>query len=184
MMSCTSCASPLADGARYCSACGQPVTTARDQRRIVTVVFADLVGFTAFAERLDPEQVKRQIDRCFQRLSVDVESYGGTVDKILGDGILALFGAPISHEDDAERAVRCALTMHHSLHSVLGDASGGATVASDGLRLRIGVNTGEVMVGTVAGGEYTAMGDVVNTAARLQGAAPVGGSLSDTAPMS
>jgi class 3 adenylate cyclase/tetratricopeptide (TPR) repeat protein len=137
-----------------------------EERRIVTVLFADLVGFTALAERMDPEQVKRLVDGAFGRLVDDVVSFGGSVDKLLGDGIVALFGAPVAHEDDAERAVRAALRMHRTLD--------GLEVP---LRMRIGINTGEVLVGTVASTDYTAMGDVVNLASRLQAAAEPGGVL-------
>ena len=139
-----------------------------EERRVVTVLFADIVGYTALAEHRDPEQVKRMVDACFERLVQDVDAFGGRVDKILGDGIIALFGAPIAHEDDAERAVRAALRMQQSVtdHSSRMESP---------LQLRIGVATGEVLVGALrAGGDYTAMGDVVNTAARLQVAAPPG----------
>jgi class 3 adenylate cyclase/tetratricopeptide (TPR) repeat protein len=139
-----------------------------DQRRVVTVLFADVVGFTALSEHRDPEQVKRLVDRCFQRLVEDIEAFGGRVDKIVGDAVLALFGAPIAHEDDAERAVRAALQFHRTLAQSAADL--GVEV-----RLRVGVNTGEVLVGSLrAGGDYTAMGDVVNTAQRLQSAAEPG----------
>ena len=140
-----------------------------EERRVVTVLFADLVGFTALAEHRDPEQVKRLVDAAFARLVADIEHHGGVVDKVLGDAIVALFGAPIAHEDDADRAVRasarrCMATLKQFREQHPDDA----------VRLRIGVNTGEVLVGTVAGTDYTAMGDVVNTAARLQQLAPPG----------
>lgn len=133
------------------------------------MLFADLVGFTGLAETRDPEQVKNLVDHCFQRLVADVTAFGGQVDKIVGDAIVALFGAPVAHEDDAERAVRAALRMQETLAR----EAPGAGAAS--LRLRIGVNTGEVLVGALrAGGAVTAMGDVVNTASRLQAAADPG----------
>jgi len=133
-----------------------------EERRIVTVLFADLVGFTGLAEDRDPEELKHLIDRCFQRLVADITSFGGTVDKIIGDAIVALFGAPTAHEDDAERGVRAALRMQRTL-DVFRQEQGGE------LRMRIGVNTGEVLVGALrAGGDYTAMGDTVNIASRLQ----------------
>jgi class 3 adenylate cyclase/tetratricopeptide (TPR) repeat protein len=135
---------------------------------VVTVLFADLVGFTALSEQRDPEQVKRLVDRCFERLVADIETFGGRVDKIVGDAILALFGAPIAHEDDAERAVRAALQLHRTVGAARSD------LGFD-VRLRVGVNSGEVLVGGLrAGGDYTAMGDVVNTAQRLQTAAEPG----------
>jgi class 3 adenylate cyclase len=145
------------------------MTQVADERRVVTVLFADLVGFTSLSEGSDPEQVKNVVDRCFQRLVAVVESYGGKVDKIIGDAIVALFGAPVAHEDDAERAVRAALRMQEII------CEGAADFGAE-LELRVGVNTGEVLVGALrAGGDYTAMGDVVNTAQRLQVAALPGG---------
>jgi class 3 adenylate cyclase/tetratricopeptide (TPR) repeat protein len=135
---------------------------------MATVLFADLVGFTTFSESADPEHVKDLVDRCFEALSSDVTAYGGQVDKILGDALVALFGAPVAHEDDAERAVRCALQMQRTLARVRDDHGLAA-------EMRIGVNTGEVLVGALrGGGDYTAMGDVVNIASRLQTAADPG----------
>ena len=158
----------MPDGARFCPSCGTDLQLRGDQRRVVTVLFADLVGFTALSERRDPEQVKRLIDHCFERLVADIEAFGGRVDKIIGDAILALFGAPIAHEDDPERAVRAALQLHRTV------AEARSELGVD-VRLRVGVNTGEVLVGALrAGGDYTAMGDVVNTAQRLQSAADPG----------
>ncbi len=172
---CTACGSPIPVGARFCPSCGHSVAFAQpEERRIVTVLFADLVGFTTLAERLDPEQVKRLVDACFERLVDVVVEFGGKVDKILGDGMLVLFGAPVAHEDDPERAVRAALRMQAALsHYVsISELAGSADI-----RMRIGINTGEVLVGTLAGTDYTAMGDVVNTASRLQASAPSGGVL-------
>ena len=161
-MRCLSCGTEVAEGARFCPSCGQPLRAGADERRIVTVLFADLVGFTTLSESRDPEQVKNLVDRCFERLVADVRAYGGRVDKIVGDAIVALFGAPVAHEDDAERAVRAALQMQRTLAGTTADL--GAQV-----QLRIGVNTGEVLVGALrVGGDYTAMGDVVNVASRLQ----------------
>jgi class 3 adenylate cyclase/tetratricopeptide (TPR) repeat protein len=174
-MLCPSCASQIPADARFCSSCGYAVTaTQAEERRVTTVLFADLVGFTALAEHRDPEAVKRLIDSCFQLLVDDITSFGGRVDKILGDGILALFGAPVAHEDDAERAVRAALRMQATLAQFVGTSG---LSGSAGIRMRVGINTGEVLVGTLAGTEYTAMGDVVNIASRLQSAAPPGGIL-------
>jgi class 3 adenylate cyclase/tetratricopeptide (TPR) repeat protein len=138
---------------------------------VVTVLFADLVGYTGLSEHLDPEHVKRLIDGAFEHLVDDITEFGGRVDKILGDGILALFGAPVAHEDDPDRAIRAALQMHRSLSEFV---DGNATLDRR-LELRIGVNTGEVLVGSLAGTvEYTAMGDVVNVASRLQALAEPG----------
>jgi class 3 adenylate cyclase/tetratricopeptide (TPR) repeat protein len=148
---------------------------ALEERRVVTVLFADLVGYTTLAEHLDPERVKRLVESCFERLVSDIDSFGGRVDKLLGDAIVALFGAPVAHEDDAERAVRAALRMQGTLARYVSERE------ADPLQMRIGINTGEVLVGTLAGSDYTAMGDVVNTASRLQALAPPGGVLAGAA---
>ncbi|MGZ4726938.1 MAG: adenylate/guanylate cyclase domain-containing protein [Acidimicrobiales bacterium] len=170
-MSCPSCGAVAIDGARFCSTCGQPLVTRSDERRVATVVFADLVGFTSLSESADPEQIKNLVDTCFELLVRDVTSFGGKVDKIVGDAIIALFGAPVAHEDDAERAVRAALRMQETLAAYRAEVAAEVPV-----QVRIGVNTGEVLVGALrAGGDYTAMGDVVNTAQRLQVAALPGG---------
>ena len=143
----------------------------------MTVLFADVVGFTTLSERRDPEQVKHLVDRCFQWLVADIVSFGGRVDKIIGDAILALFGAPVAHEDDAERAVRAALRMQETVTTR-------AAELDNAVRIRVGVNSGEVLVGAMqAGGNYTAMGDVVNTANRLQTAAEPGEVLVGVATM-
>ena len=171
MATCEQCRGPLPEGARFCPSCGAPQRTSHDgptgeARRVVTVLFGDCVGFTALAEHRDPEQVKRLVDEAFQRLVDDVEAHGGVVDKLLGDAIVALFGAPVAHEDDADRAVRAAFAMQRTLEAFREEHP------ADDLRMRIGINTGEVLVGTVAGTDYTAMGDVMNTASRLQALAP------------
>lgn len=167
MVICPSCASEAPDTARFCPTCGHLLATG-EERRFVTVVFADLVGFTALSEEMDPEQVKRFVDRCFQRLVADITAFGGSVDKIVGDAIVALFGAPTAHEDDPERAVRASLRMQRSVADLSEDL--GLSV-----ELRVGINTGEVLVGAVrAGGDYTAMGDTVNAASRLEEAAEPG----------
>lgn len=166
-MPCPSCAAHVPDGSKFCPNCGQ-LLVHTEERRIVSVLFADLVGFTHLAEDRDPEQLKHLIDRCFQRLVADITSFGGTVDKIIGDAIVALFGAPTAHEDDPERAVRAALRMQRTL-AAFADENGSE------LQMRVGVNTGEVLVGALrAGGDYTAMGDTVNIASRLQASATPG----------
>lgn len=167
-MTCGSCGEEVPEGARFCPSCGTPVERRADERRIATVVFADVVGFTALSEQLDPETVKHLVDRLFDRLSEVVTRHGGTVDKIVGDAIMALFGAPVALGDDPERAVRAGLAMQRAAAEV-SDETGHE------LRLRIGVNTGEVLVGAVRGSDdYTAMGDAVNVASRLESAARPG----------
>jgi class 3 adenylate cyclase/tetratricopeptide (TPR) repeat protein len=167
-MSCPSCGAPVAVGARFCASCGHALHSRSDERRIATVLFADLVGFTTMSETADPEQVKNLVDACFQLLARDITSFGGQVDKIVGDAIIALFGAPVAHEDDAERAVRAALRMQETMQVYRAETEAP-------VHLRIGVNTGEVLVGALrAGGDYTAMGDVVNTAQRLETVATPG----------
>src|SRR5262245_28756787 len=167
-MTCPACSATVPDDARFCPSCGHELAGRSEERRVATVLFADLVGFTTLSETRDPEQVKRLVDRCFQKLVADITAYGGVVDKIIGDAVVALFGAPVAHEDDAERAVRAALAMQRTLAAE-------ADELEAPIQMRIGVNTGEVVVGSLAGGDYTAMGDVVNTANRLQTAAPPGG---------
>jgi len=167
-VTCPVCGAVTPEGARFCPSCGHQLVAQIDERRVVTVLFADLVGYTGMAENRDPEQVKALIDRLFEALVDDIRSFGGRVDKILGDAILALFGAPVAHEDDAERAVRAALRMQETIAKM--SERLGMTV-----QMRIGINTGEVLTGALrAGGDYTAMGDVVNTASRLQNAAVPG----------
>jgi class 3 adenylate cyclase len=167
-MTCPACGAATGADARFCASCGRALQAVDDERRVVTVLFADLVGFTTLSERLDPELVKNLVDRCFDRLAEDVTAFGGQVDKVVGDALVALFGAPVAHEDDAERAVRAALRMQQTLDRE-------AQSMGHALRMRVGVNTGEVLVGAMrAAGSVTAMGDVVNTASRLQVAAHPG----------
>src|SRR5689334_16875228 len=178
---CPVCDTALPPEARFCMSCGTPVEEpARggiehpralpEERRQVTVVFADLSGYTAVAERMDPEAVKGLVDRCLRRLGDEVERYGGTVDKYIGDNVMAIFGAPVAHEDDAERAVRAGLGMQAAMEGINADIAGPYDVS---LALRVGVNTGEVIAGAV-GESYTVIGDTVNVAARLQAAARPG----------
>ena len=133
-MNCPACGATATTGARFCATCGRALHAVDDERRVVTVLFADLVGFTSLSERLDPERVKNLVDRCFERLATDVTDFGGQVDKIVGDALIALFGAPTAHEDDAERAVRAALRMQATLQ-------GEAAAIGQELQIRIGINT-------------------------------------------
>jgi len=165
---CPICRASVPEGSRFCAACGHALATRAEERRVVTILFADLVGFTGMSEGVDPEQVRNLVDGAFQRLVAEVAIHGGRVDKIVGDQIMVLFGAPTAHEDDAERAVRAGLQMHATLATY-------STEVGIPVRMRVGINTGEALVGALrAGGEYTAMGDAVNVAARLQTAAKPG----------
>ena len=167
-MLCSSCGTPLPADARFCPNCGTPQSGGDEERRVVTVLFADVVGFTGLAQEMDPEKVKHLMDDTFRKLAWDITSHGGVVDKILGDEIIALFGAPVAHEDDAERAVRAGLQMQQTMKTI----SDGSEVP---IQIRVGINTGEVLVGTsTAGGDYTAMGDVMNLGSRLQSIAEAG----------
>src|ERR1044071_4800383 len=121
LVTCPSCRAEVPPGARFCAECGQDLRLRGDERRVVTVLFADLVGFTSLSETRDPEQVKNLVDGCFEHLVRDIDAFGGRVDKIIGDAIVALFGAPLAHEDDAERAVRAALRMQTTLAEVTSD---------------------------------------------------------------
>src|ERR687895_1214432 len=149
-----------------CGSCG--TENPAEERRQVTVLFADLSGYTAVAERMDPEAVKALVDRALMRLGQEVERYGGTVDKYIGDNVMAIFGAPVAHEDDAERAVRAGLGMQAAMEEINDGLPSGVH-----FDLRVGVNTGEVLAGAV-GASYTVTGDTVNVAARLQSAARPG----------
>ncbi|MFN2545606.1 MAG: adenylate/guanylate cyclase domain-containing protein [Actinomycetota bacterium] len=179
-IACPACTSPNEPGERFCGDCGTalgPVVTesdpgqsATEERRLVTVLFADLSGFTAFSERSDPEEVRQLADEAAGRLGEIVHRYGGTVDKIIGDCVMAVFGAPDSHEDDPERAVRAAIDMQQYVREHRDKFAG--------LPLRIGVNTGETIYAPVGpGGQHTVLGDTVNTAARLQSGAAKGETL-------
>ncbi|MCW2608356.1 MAG: adenylate/guanylate cyclase, partial [Frankiales bacterium] len=174
-MTCPVCGTPTVAGARFCFACGAALvgTLAGDEstdRRVVTVLFGDLSDFTSWSEDLDPERVGVVTDRVMASLAGIVGEFGGHVDKLTGDGIMAVFGAPLAHEDDAERAVRAAARMQAVVRRLVEQESGGG----QRLGLRVGLNTGEVIAGVQAHLSYTVIGDAVNTAARLSDAAGVG----------
>jgi class 3 adenylate cyclase/tetratricopeptide (TPR) repeat protein len=173
-VTCPVCGTVAVPGARFCHNCGAALPAAATlpaaERRIVTVLFGDLSDFTSWSEDLDPERVGAVTDRVLAALAGAVKTFGGHVDKLTGDGIMAVFGAPVAHEDDAERAVRAALSMQRAVRRVLDDERGGGAP----LGLRVGLNTGEVVAGIQASIEYTVIGDTVNTAARLADAAAVG----------
>ena len=173
---CPACGAPHPDGQRFCGQCGSslwevgvpapttPTLAASiepvQERKLATVVFADVVGFTSLAERTDPEIVARMVDAAFRQLGTVVLDHGGTIDKYMGDCLMAVFGVPVAHDDDAERAVAAALAMRKL---------GGDLVFS------IGINSGEVMATSVGrAGDSTVIGDTVNVAARLEKAAGPG----------
>jgi len=172
VIACPSCGQENPAGFRLCGMCGAalaPEPATREERKVVTALFCDLVGFTQLAEQLDPEDVRALLRPYHERVRAELERHGGTVEKFIGDAVMALFGAPVAHEDDPERAVRGALAIRDF-------------ALENGLELRIGITTGEALIAlgaNPAGGEGMASGDVVNTAARLQSAAPVNGILVD-----
>src|ERR671931_871666 len=163
MATCPSCGQENPEGFRFCGACASPLEPAaverRDERKVVSVLFCDLVGSTAEAERLDPEDVRAVLSRYHDRVRTELQRWGGTVEKFIGDAVMALFGAPVAREDDPERAVRAALAVRNGvaeLHE--------ADPAHD-LHVRVGINTGEAFVALgarVATGEGMIAGDVVN----------------------
>jgi class 3 adenylate cyclase/tetratricopeptide (TPR) repeat protein len=175
---CTACGFGNADSAKFCAECGAPLAFVarlpREERKVVSVVFVDLVGSTARAESSDPEDVRALLRVYHERAREELENRGGTVEKFIGDAVVAVFGAPVSHEDDPERAVRAALAVRDAV-SRLNEEEPGRD-----LHVRVAVNTGEALVSLDAspdGGEGLVAGDVVNTAARLQSAAPIDGIL-------
>jgi class 3 adenylate cyclase/tetratricopeptide (TPR) repeat protein len=161
MPTCTACGHEASTTAKFCEECGAPLApaaAAKEQRKVVTVLFCDLTGSTALGERLDPETLRALLAGYFERMKGIVEHHGGTVEKFIGDAVMAVFGIPTLHEDDALRAARAALEMRDALPEL-------------GLSGRIGLTTGEVVTGTA---ERLATGDAVNVAARLEGAARPG----------
>src|SRR5215210_7817762 len=170
MVTCASCGRENPAASRFCNACGATLASGddgpREERKVVTVLFCDLVGFTQRSEAMDPEDVRAHLRSYHAHLRGELERFGGTVEKFIGDAVVAVFGAPLAHEDDPERAVRAALAIRDW------------ALEQEGLELRIAVNTGEALV-TLGGhaGEGMVAGDVVNTAARLQAATPTNGIL-------
>jgi class 3 adenylate cyclase/tetratricopeptide (TPR) repeat protein len=183
MVACPRCEQQNPDDARFCKACGAllgvEAPRPREERKFVSVLFADLVGFTGRAERLDPEDVRAILAVYHERVRAVLERRGATVEKFIGDAVMALFGAPVAHEDDPERAVLAAVAIRNA---IVEPAEHGDR--SRDLHVRIAITTGEALVSVGARpekGEGMAAGDVVNTAARLQAAAPVDGILVDEA---
>ena len=181
-MTCAACGQENPPEARFCLACGTPLTAAppsaqpAEERRVITAVFTDVIGSTASAEQLDPEDVHARLSPYFARVRRELEGFGGTVEKFIGDAVVAVFGAPRAHEDDRERAVRAALAIRTAIDDLNEDDPW------LDLHVRIGVATGESLVSLARDhrvGEGIASGDVMNTAARIQSAAPENGVLVD-----
>ena len=182
ILPCSACGYGNEPGERFCGGCGMPLgeeiaRPKEGERRQVTVLFADVVGFTSLSERLDPETVREIMEGCCAVLAREVERYGGSINAFTGDGIMALFGAPLAEEDHAARAVHAALRIQEAL---VGYADDVEHRCGTPFRVRIGLNTGLVVAGGIGDGqtsEYTALGDTINLAARLEQAAPPGGVL-------
>ncbi|HEV2006205.1 MAG TPA: adenylate/guanylate cyclase domain-containing protein, partial [Candidatus Limnocylindrales bacterium] len=177
MVTCPNCGTANPEAARFCMACGHVLaapTPSREARKVVTVVFADITGSTGLGERLDPESLRAIMGRWFEAMREVLEHHGGTVEKFIGDAVVAVFGVPVLHEDDALRAVRAAAGMQAAL-----DGLNEALRAERDLEIamRVGVNTGQVVVGDARAGGSRATGDAVNVAARLQQAAEPGETL-------
>jgi class 3 adenylate cyclase/tetratricopeptide (TPR) repeat protein len=163
MSRCENCGHFSAEAFKFCPECGEPVAaTAREERKTVTVLFCDVVGSTQLGERLDPESVRRVLARYFEMVRGVVERHGGSVEKFIGDAVMAVFGVPVVHEDDAMRAIRAAAELREAMGPLSEEIAReyGTTLA-----MRMGVNTGQVVTGTE---ERLATGDAVNVAARLE----------------
>ncbi len=175
MLTCPSCGQENPDVAKFCLACGTALAAPEpllEERKLVTVLFTDIVGSTARAEQLDPEDVRARLRPYYERVSAELVRHGGTVEKFIGDAVVALFGAPVAHEDDPERAVRAAFAVRDAVMELNREDEW------LDLHLRTAVHTGEALIVTGARpeqGEGMAAGDVMNTAARLQSAAPPDG---------
>ncbi|HET8751613.1 MAG TPA: adenylate/guanylate cyclase domain-containing protein [Gaiellaceae bacterium] len=176
-LTCPSCGAPYEPDESFCGDCGtalsgaiatSPPETAVAERRLVSVLFADLVGFTALSEGRDPEEVRELLSRYFDTCRRLVGLYGGVVEKFIGDAVMAVWGTPVATEDDAERAVRTALDLVAAVQAL------GQEAGLDGLRARAGVLTGEAAVNLAAAGEGMVAGDLVNTASRVQSVAEPG----------
>jgi class 3 adenylate cyclase len=174
MITCPSCGEDNPERAKFCLECGTALAQNKEvpqqARKTVTVLFSDMTGSTALAERVDPESVRAAMERYFTEMRAILERHGETVEKFIGDAVMAVFGIPIAHEDDALRAVRAAVHMRASLASLNEHLSARWGVA---LEFRTGINTGEVIAGGPSQRQSFAMGEAVNVAARLeQQAAP------------
>jgi class 3 adenylate cyclase len=175
MAVCSACGQENPEFARFCLACAAPLqaqaAVGRNVRRTVTVVFSDVVGSTALGERLDPESLRKVMARYFDEMRSVLDRHGGTLEKFIGDAVMAVFGIPVLHEDDALRAVRAAAEMRAALIPLNDELERDRGVT---IEVRVGVNTGEVVAGDSAEGQAFVTGDAVNVAARLEQAAQPG----------
>jgi len=174
MAACPRCGEANPDHARFCLACGAPLEEAaapREMRKTVTVVFSDVIDSTPLGEALDAESYRRMLSRYFIEVSRVLEHHGGTVEKFIGDAVMAVFGIPVVHEDDALRAVRAVTELREALHALNEELRGEFGME---LRVRTGINTGEVVAGDPAEGQAFATGSAVATAQRLEAAASPG----------
>jgi len=173
VLTCSNCGHANPDGAKFCMECATALDTASvrptvEERKVVTALFCDLVGFTATSESADPEDVDKMLAGYFAMARAAIEAFGGTVEKFIGDAVVGVFGVPAAHEDDSERAVRAGLRICEDAEEL--EAVGGAA-----LKLRVGINTGEALVRlgiAAASGEGFLTGDSINTASRIQSVAP------------
>jgi len=171
---CGNCGTENTEVARFCLACGRPLDQGparREARKVVTVLFSDVTGSTHLGERLDPESLRQILARYFEEMKAALEAHGGTVEKFIGDAVMAVFGIPTLHEDDALRAVRAALEMRQRLERLNRDLERDRGIA---ILTRTGLNTGEVVAGDPATGQTLVTGDAVNVAARLEQSAQPG----------
>src|SRR5439155_3136680 len=168
MQTCSACGEETSDRARFCQACGTALTNealSGGSRKTVTVLFCDLVDSTGLGERLDPESLRLVLGRYFDEMRAAIERHGGVVEKFIGDAVLAVFGIPRVHEDDALRAIRAADEMRASLSALNQDLRPGS---GERLRIRVGIDTGEVLAGEPHADDRIVTGDTVNVAARLE----------------
>src|SRR3989442_9307991 len=172
MPTCPSCGTDNPEGFRFCGQCGTPLAEAAPERRkTVTVLFCDVTGSTALGERLETEAVREVMLRYFDEMRSVIERHSGTVEKFIGDAVVAVFGVPVAHEDDALRAARAAAEMLGRLEALNAEFE---SRFGSRIGLRIGINTGEVVAGDSGTGEAFVSGDAVNVAARLEQAAGSG----------
>lgn len=171
---CQRCKAAVAPGARFCASCGAPLAASSpvlEERKVATLLFADITGSTSLGERLDPERMRRLLSTYFDAMSAVIESWGGRLEKFIGDAIMATFGVPAAREDDPERALRAALEMLERLESLNREFIERHSVK---MEVRIGVNTGDVIAPVDPGEQLIVGGDAVNVAARLEQSAEPG----------